>query len=527
VGPQSLQELQDLIAVHAFYVSELERHLGHSVPAPSEVKEARNEPQNIESSIAFLKLWLDLLDMAMTPPMIRDGLKRTQGIETAHALLRYFVTKASQRSSDRDKTDCVITYLFRTPTPEAPKPWPRPETLATYFYLSQAATAFQGELYRALGEAKPREMIPEHAHLLQEFEYFHQELEEFRHFDQIMDSAIVQRVRELKHSLGRSFYHPESMARIAVWNDVFGRRFDDLFHDATKQIKTFAENVQREGASIMSRVEGDITVKHLAEIETQQILIEDYQNAQDQFRKVSSYKKAVDNKRVAKPVYAPIPPRAAPVQVVRPPAPQPQIPPAAFTLQTTAEAVASMSAQPRANPIKPQPSEVLAVSPSQAVQNAVHEGKLHSAREMIKHHVRTASPKINHIVPIKNSKIILSPAEVEAFRVDFGGEKSFRSDYANLMMGLVSSLARMIVEVDEYNQKAGSAYLWKPHADALTHLLSILERLSMEAEQLKVVARGRGLQDKAVALDASLEKLRSYAQTVSVALQSANQSHTG
>ena len=53
-------------------------------------------------------------------------------------------------------------------------------------------------------------MPQEHATLLQEFEYLYQELEEFRHFDQIIDSGIVQRVRELKQSLGKSFYHPES-----------------------------------------------------------------------------------------------------------------------------------------------------------------------------------------------------------------------------------------------------------------------------------------------------------------------------
>ena len=94
-------------------------------------------------------------------------------------------------------------------------------------------------------------MPQEHAQLISEFEYLYQELEEFRHFDQVMDSGIVQRVRELKQSLAKSFYHPNALAPIAVWNDVFGRKFDELFHDAAKQIKTFAENVQREGGSIL------------------------------------------------------------------------------------------------------------------------------------------------------------------------------------------------------------------------------------------------------------------------------------
>ena len=168
-------------------------------------------------------------------------------------------------------------------------------------------------------------------------------------------------------------------------------------------------------------------------------------------------------------------------------------------------------------------AEVLAVPPSQAVQNAVQEGKIHSAREAIKEHVRTADPKMAHVVPVKKSKITLSAAEVEAFRAEYQGEKSFRSDYAGVIMTIVAYLSRMIVEVDEYNQKAGSAYLWKPHADALGYLLTTLERLNMEASQITAVARARGLQDKAAALQASLDKLKEYAKTVSQTLQATDQ----
>ena len=183
------------------------------------------------------------------------------------------------------------------------------------------------------------------------------------------------------------------------------------------------------------------------------------------------------------------------------------------------------------NPGRPEASstplqtEVLAVSPSQAVQNAVQEGKIHSARLQIKELVRNArDPRIAHIISLKKTKITLSLAELEAFRADFEGEKSFRASYAALMMTLVAYLSRMIVEVDEYNQKAGSAYLWKPHADALSYLLATLERLSLEGSQLTAVARARGLADKSSALEASLDKLKDYAKTVSQTLRAAEQS---
>jgi hypothetical protein len=519
VSNESPRELQDLSAANSFYLSLLEKHLGHAVLLPAEVKSGADSPTSVQA----LKQWLDLLDMAVSPAMIRDTLKRSSGPDTAHALLRYFVAKASPRANDRDKADIIVTHLFRAPSAESAKTWQRPETDSSYYYLSQAALGFETELYRALGDVHFESMQESHVQLLREFEYFHQELEEFRHFDQITDSGIVQRVRELKQSLGRSFYHPDSLANIAVWNDVFGRKFDELFHDATKQIKTFAEHVKREGGSIMSRVEGDITVKHLSEIETQKILTEEYQHAQDQFRRVSKYKKAVDSKR-GRPTSAPIPPRAAPSSEQPASGPAPVIP-SATTIVQPMGATPPVVAAP-AKPMAISGPEVLAVPPSQAVQNAVQEGKVHSTKETIKNYVRTADSKLAHVVPVKKTKITLTPAEVEAFRAEYQGEKSFRADYANVMMLLVSYHARMVIEVDEYNQKASSAYLWKPHADALGYLLSTLERINLEAQQVRGVAQQRGLQDKANSIDTTLDKVKKYAQTVSQTLQAAQQSYS-
>jgi hypothetical protein len=528
VGQDSQEELRDLITVHTFYLGLLEKGLGHSVPVPGELNQTAEAPKdvkNVAEAAKTLRHWLDLLDLATTPPLVRDSLKTLPGFDTAHSLLRYFATKASVRSGDRDKTDCIITHLFRNPQGNPPI-WHRPEIDSSYLFISQAALAFEGELYHALGDVHYESMAQEHVQLLREFEFLYQELEEFRHFDQIMDSGIVQRVRELKQSLGKAFYHPDSLANIAAWNDVFGRKFDALFHDATKQIKTFAEHVQKEGGSIMSRVDGDITVKQLSEIETSELLAEDYQFAQDEFRKVSRYQKAVDKRPMARAAAANSSRAAAPANSA--PGPRQPIPPS-----PDAQPLAAPMASPPPSPpppsqaeaaaaIRPVKPEVLAVPPSQAVHNAVQEGKIHSAREQIKMHVREASDSQSaHTVPVKKTKLTLSVPEVEAFKAEYEGEKSFRASYAAILMTIVAYLMRMIVEVDEYNQKASSAYLWKPHADALGYLLSTLDRLGMEAEQLMAVARARGLSDKATCLQASLDKLKDYAKTVSQTLQAA------
>ncbi len=536
MGQDSPKELRDLTSVNTFYLGLLEKGLGHGVPIPAGIKkiaEAAEAPESVPEADRLLKNWLALLDLATTPPLVRDALKTLPSFDVAHSLLRYFTTKASVRSGDRDKTDCIITHLFRHPS-GTPPTWHRPEIDSAFEIISQSALAFEGELYRALGDVHYESMNQEQVRLLREFEFLYQELEEFRHFDQIMDSGIVQRVREIKQSLGKSFYHPDSLANIAAWNDIFGRKFDLLFHDATKQIKTFAENVQKEGGSILSRVEGDITVQQLKEIETGELLAEDYTFAQDEFRKVSRYQKAVD-KHPIRPAGA-APPRPAPSAPAeatpQAPAPRPAIPVPEETAQPLAASVTAPAPAP-APPARPAPSpvstqqiqaEVLAVPPSQAVHNSVQEGKIYSARQQIKEHVRNAKePQPANVVQVKKTKLTLSPGEVEAFRADFEGEKSFRANYANVTMTVVAYLSRMIVEADEYNQKAGSAYLWKPHADALAYLLTTLDRLSMEAEQLMAVARARGLADKAASLRQSVDKLKSYAKTVSQTLQAAEQ----
>ncbi|HEY7403347.1 MAG TPA: hypothetical protein VIB39_07490 [Candidatus Angelobacter sp.] len=529
MGQDPQQELKDLTTVHSFYLGLLQNNLGHSVPVPAEISNVTATPENTAALIQNFKLWLDVLDLALTPPLVRDALKTIPGFETSHALLRYFSTKGSQRAGDRDKTDCIITYLFRNASQEAGVvAWQRPEVDSSYAFISQASLAFEGSLYRALGDVPCESMPPEHVTLLQEFEYLYQELEEFRHFDQIIDSGIVQRVRELKQSLGKSFYHPDSLANLAVWNDVFGRKFDELFHDAAIQIKTYAETVQREGGSILSRVEGDITIQNLSEVETTQLLAEDYQFAQDEFRKVSKYKKAVDNKKPVRLTPTPRPTGPPPEAPPPPPVPRPTIP-TQISTNVPPPPPPAPAAAPRPQAVSAQTvkAEVLAVAPSQAVQNAVQEGKIHSARQAIKEHVRGSDPKYAGIFPVKNSKISLSPAEIEAFKAEYEGEKSFRADYANILMTIVAYLSRMVVEVDEYNQKASSAYLWKPHADALGYLVSTLERLSMEAEQVMAVARARGLAEKAGALSTSLDRLREYAKTVSQTLQSGAHSPQG
>ncbi|HTK95238.1 MAG TPA: hypothetical protein VL382_06330, partial [Terriglobales bacterium] len=69
------KQLQDLVAVHGFYIGLIESALAHAIPLPNEAADAARDREHIEKSIEVLRRWLDLLDMAITPLMVRDALK--------------------------------------------------------------------------------------------------------------------------------------------------------------------------------------------------------------------------------------------------------------------------------------------------------------------------------------------------------------------------------------------------------------------------------------------------------------------
>ena len=105
--------------------------------------------------------------------------------------------------------------------------------------------------------------------MLDEFEFMGEEVDHIQHFDRLIDSGLMQKARHIKHTFGPAFYHPHALATIAPYNDSFGRRFAELFTSAAAHIKCFADDIQQRGGSLSSRVDGDITVQHLAQVEEQ------------------------------------------------------------------------------------------------------------------------------------------------------------------------------------------------------------------------------------------------------------------
>ena len=109
----SANELLDLISVHHFYVAALETNLGYGIPLPQEVIQVQSSTAQTREALLGVLRWLGVLDLAISPAMVRDQLHATKDRQSAEALLRYYVKKGSISDLDRDKAECVLGFLCR------------------------------------------------------------------------------------------------------------------------------------------------------------------------------------------------------------------------------------------------------------------------------------------------------------------------------------------------------------------------------------------------------------------------------
>ncbi len=108
-------ELALLATVQSFYQRLLSDQLGGEMPAPAELApNVISRTEDVRFTLDQMHLWIQLLDMAITPAMLRLGVSDLDP-EVAEALLRYFARHRDDSGANRDKTDLVATFLFRHP----------------------------------------------------------------------------------------------------------------------------------------------------------------------------------------------------------------------------------------------------------------------------------------------------------------------------------------------------------------------------------------------------------------------------
>jgi hypothetical protein len=483
-------ELAILATVQGFYQKLMRESLGGDVPIPSGLdEEALRAGRDLAATLSRMYRWLHLLDMAITPAMLRQALTPDTDSEVAEALLRYFVRRREASDINRDKADVIATFLYRHP--RVPGQWQQ-----SGYGLDGALplSPFEIALIEILADTDVPSLPEEHVQLLRRFDPMREEVARFRDFNALMDSGVISRVRELKQWLDSSFYHPGVLATVASYNAAFGARFDELFSKALEEIKQFAGALDEMGGSILSTVDGvEVTVEHVAAIERSAMLKADYDGALEKFRRVSRLKKELDRRPpIRKSLLGPTGARPARVSGGAAAAPK--------TAKVVAAKVSAAAPMPLFQPI--------AVT---AQQIATEEGKLRRVEESIRVFERVADPKFRQVVPMRYFNLTLTVAEADAYNASFLEEKSLRAEVARTLIRLVSISARVHTELEELKRSQTMSSVWKLHADALVVLLDMATTAAQN---------GAGVAAKAI--HESVKKLRVHSDAAVKAIAQAS-----
>lgn len=472
-------ELALLATVQSFYQRLLSDQLGGELPVPAELTaDAISHCSDVKSTLARMHLWIQVLDMAITPAMLRLGVSDLDP-EVAEALLRYFARHRDDSADNRDKTDLVATFLFRHP--RVAGQW---ERRGYGLDGSIPLSPFEIALLEILSESDVPVLSDKDVQQLREFGPLLEQANRFQDFSALIDSGIIERVRELKLSLGESIYHPGVMATLAPYNAAFGDRFTTLFNAAAHEIKDFAQRLEQMGGTILSTLDGvEVTVEHIHALNQDALLKVDYTAALEKFRRVARLKKELERRP---------PIRRANINTTHP-------------TPASASASASASAGTAAAPALA-PQYVPAAITPQAL--SLEEAKLRRVEESIRVFVRVADPKFRQIVPMRYFNLTLTPAEVEVYTADYLEQAGPRADAARMLLRIVAVIARITTEIEELKRSRNSPSLWKLHADSLVVLIDLSRRLAEAVIRLCATTDNQASPATVEPLHTSLENLR-------------------
>jgi hypothetical protein len=479
-------ELAILATVQGFYEKLLQDSIGGEVPVPVglEAISLQQADGDVHETLATMRRWLRLLDMAITPAMLRHAFTPDTDPEIAEAMLRYFARTKNDSDVNRDKTDLITTFLYRRP--RVPGQW---ERRGYGLDGSLPLSPFEIALIEILADSDTPSLSEEHVQILRRFDALQEEAENFTELNELLESGIILRVREMKQALDISFYHPGVLATIAPYNAAFGKKFDELFLAAAAEIKNFAQALEEQGGSILGNVDGmDVTVEDIAAMEASELLRIDYGTALKKFDRVSKLRKTLE--------------RRPPVRRAVNAAPSRRI-----SKTSRASATAAVVRRPALDVHALRE----AVTPSQL---SAEEARLGQVQESIRVFVGVADPKFRRIVPMRFFNLILSPAEADAYCTDdsLKEDKGIGREVARVLLRAVAVSARMTTELEELKRCENSPSLWKLHADSLIVLLEIASTLNDKTERILPHVEQEDNLSQSVAIRNSMQKLRDCAE---------------
>ena len=473
-------ELAILATVQGFYEKLLQDSVEGEVPVPAGLETVSLQgDSDVAEMLGSMRRWLRLLDMAISPALLRRAFTDDTDPEIAEAMLRYFVRKKDHTDSDRDKTDIVVTFLYRHP--RVPGQW---EQRGYGLDGSLPLSPFEIALIEILADSDLPPLPEEHLQLLRRFDSLEEQVLRFRSFHALLESGIIQTFRQLKQSLEGSFFHPGVLATVAPCNASFGAKFDELFRAAAKDIRNFANDLEEQGGTILGSVDGvEVTIEHVKALDENGLLKLDYSQALEKFHRVSRLKQALEQN----------PPQHRNKEQKRP--------------ALSAKSVKSASAAALGRTIFNPKSMRKTVTPQQL---AAEETKLLKVEESVRIFVRVADPKFRQVVPMRFFNLTLTPAEADAYCADYLEEKSLRAGVARVLLRLVAVTARIITELEELKRANNSPSLWNLHADLLVTLLEIGSKTIENADRVCALASQRGHRQQLEQIQSSLKKLRDY-----------------
>lgn len=217
----------EYLALHRLFAGVLGELVGGGVPVPESVQALiRSGGGALPPPAEEACRWLRLLDLCLTPPLFRTGIqKHSPDEETLAALVRYFVSKNAHGEADRDRLDWLLTYLFK-----------RRAATGVAVGFGAVRESIQGWLH---GVSYPP-LSAASKSLLSEVAAAVQDAADLNSFEQLTESGLIHRGRELKESFKDEFFHPEVLPAVVNYNLVFGRRFEELFAEAARQAREFA-----------------------------------------------------------------------------------------------------------------------------------------------------------------------------------------------------------------------------------------------------------------------------------------------
>jgi hypothetical protein len=187
------------------------------------------EFEQMDRELRRIHVELSTIESGFPPSHLRrffDHLKR-QDEKILYALTKFYLLSPDFTQDTLDKLDILLTRLAETPLQEGRYALRNPAELRKNF---DRLAAFGGVAGVPAAETAP---------LVDAVREFRSELREFTSFEDLVESGVYDRYRELKQRLGKSFLYPPVLVEVIATNIEAKNQFRRLYRD--EEIKILEE----------------------------------------------------------------------------------------------------------------------------------------------------------------------------------------------------------------------------------------------------------------------------------------------